>query len=345
MTERNNAKRRNFAREILGLASISALIAVVVFLVVTNIAATVAEVYVFEQDVPMTEFDWLDVHRWIFGVGGALAIAVFCVLFLAKLGERLAYIRKITAGIHTMRLGEVNAPIPLEGNNELTELADAINYMANARQILAEKEKALAREKDQLIRSLSHDIRTPLTAILAYSEYLAADACLSDQEQKRYLQMMKKKAEQIRDLTDILLDGSKRNPEHFEDGKLLMEQLAAEFEEELEAEFTVTTDLSRCSSFSGRFDVQELRRIFDNLSSNVRKYADSAHPVCLAIQKKPDGLLIRQFNAVRMQTEQPDSYQLGIHSIRRIAQHYGGTVTVEQTEEQFEISIQLSAIL
>ncbi len=345
MTERNNAKRRNFAREILGLAGISALIAVVVFLVVTNIAATVAEVYVFEQDVPMTEFDWLDVHRWIFGVGGALAIAVFCVLFLTKLGERLAYIRKITAGIHTMRLGEVNASIPLEGNNELTELADAINYMATARQILAEKEKALAQEKDQLIRSLSHDIRTPLTAILAYSEYLAADTGLSDQEQKRYLQMMKKKAEQIRDLTDILLDGSKRNPEHFEDGKLLMEQLAAEFEEELEAEFTVTTDLSRCSSFSGNFDVRELRRIFDNLSSNVRKYADSAYPICLAIQKKPDGLLIRQSNAVRTQTEQPDSYKLGINSIRRIAQYYGGTVTVEQTEKHFEISIELSAIL
>lgn len=345
MTERKGAGRRKFAQEILGLAGVSALITVILFLVITNIATTVAQVYVFENDVPMTEFDWMDVDRCIYGVGGALAIIVFCVLFLTRLGERMAYIRKITHGIDAMRLGENNVPIPLEGDNELTELADAINFMSAARQELAETEKALAQEKEQLIRTLSHDIRTPLTSLLAYSEYLAENAALSEEERKNYLQMMKKKAEQIRDLTDILLDGSKRNPEQFENGRLLMEQLAAEFEEELEDEFIVTADFDRCGSFSGCFDVQELRRIFDNLCSNVKKYADPAHPVCLIIRKEADSLLIRQSNAVRSHTKQPDSFRLGINSIRRIAQHYGGTVTVKQTDEQFAISITLSAIL
>ncbi len=345
MTKRSDAKRRKFAREILGLVGISALVGLILFPVVTNIAVTVAEVYVFEHDVPMTEFDWMDVDRCIFGVGGLLALIAFCVVFLTKLGERLAYIRKITRGIDAMRLGEGNAPIPLEGNNELTELADAINYLAIARQVLTVKEKALAAEKEQLIRSLSHDIRTPLTAILAYSEYLAEDTDLPAEVRQKHLRMMKKKAEQIRDLTDILLEGSRRNLERFEDGKLLMAQLAAEFEEALENEFTVSTDLARCGKFSASFDVQELRRIFDNLSSNVKKYADPTHPVCLTIRREADALLICQANAVGPQREQVDSYKLGIHSIRRIAQHYGGTVTVEQTEKQFEITIELSAIL
>ena len=345
MIERKSAKRRHFAREILGLAAVSALLALIAFLVVTNIAVTVAEVYVFENDVPMTEFEWMEVDRTIFGIGGLLSICLFCTLFLIKLGERLAYIRKITAGIDAMRLGENNASIPLEGNNELTELADAINDMSATRQEIAQKEKALAMEKDRLIRTLSHDIRTPLTSILAYSEYLATEDSLSAEERTAHLRMMKRKAEQIRDLTDILLDGSKRKPEHFENARLLMEQLAAEFEETLEDTFAVAVDFSGCHSFPGTFDVQELRRIFDNLSSNVRKYADPAQPVYLSIGKAEDGLRIRQSNAIRLQTQPADSYKLGIHSIQRIAQHYDGIVRVAQNADSFEIAITLSAIL
>ena len=345
MTERRGTKRRKFAREILGLAGISALVALITFLVVTNIAVTIAEVYVFENDVPMTEFDWMAVDRWIFGVGGGVSICLFCALFLSMLGERLAYIRKITTAIGAMRLGEINAPIPLEGNNELTELADTINYMSAARQEIVAKETTLAQEKEQLIRTLSHDIRTPLTSILAYSEYLATDSSLSGEERAAHLRMMQKKAEQIRDLTDILLDGSKRNPEYFENARLLMAQLAAEFEEGLEGDFAVSIDLSGCAHFAGAFDVQELRRIFDNLSSNVQKYADPSQPVCLTICKTEDGLVIRQSNAIRFQVEPADSYKLGISSIRRIAQHYGGRVSVAQTAEKFEIAITLSEFL
>ena len=341
MTNRKYGKRRQFAHEILGLIAISALSALILFLVLVNIAVTVAEVYCFENDVPMTEFDWMEVEMWIFGVGGILAVILFCVLFLVMMADRLAYIRKITQGIDAMRIGETNSAIPLEGNNELTELADAINYMSAARQQLQEKKQILTQEKDALIRSLSHDIRTPLTSILAYSEYLAEEDSLSAEERKKHLTMMKKKAQQIRELTDILLDGSKRNLETFDDARLLIEQLAAEFEEALEDRFAVQTDLSRCGKFSGTFDVQELRRIFDNLSSNARKYADPGHPVTLTIRTEDGNLEIRQTNGV-LGVQAEDSFQLGIPSIRRIAQHYGGSAVVQLDNETYSITIRLS---
>lgn len=341
MTERKGAKRHRFSREILGLVGISAAFALILFLVLTHIAATVAQVYCFENDIPMTEFDWMDVERWIFGVGGGLSVCLFSILFLSLLGQRLAYIRKITGGIDAMRLGEQNPPIPLEGNNELTELAAAINYMSAARQEMAQKEKELAQEKEQLTRTLSHDIRTPLTSILAYSEYLAANDSVSVQERQNYLRMMQRKAEQIRDLTDILLDESRRKPEFFENAHLLLEQLAAEFEENLEDAFLVRITLPGCEALPGTFDVQELRRIFDNLSSNVRKYADPAHPVDLTISREENDLIICQSNTVLPQVDHADSYKLGISSIRRIAQHYGGKVTVLNHDGKFEITVKL----
>ncbi len=334
-------KQRKFAHELLGLIGISALFALVLFLIITFIAAVAVEEYCFNHNVPMTEFDWIAVDRWVFGGGAVIAIGCFSVLFLCLLRERMAYIRTITAGIDALGAGEVHVQLPMEGNNELTALAVAVNDMAAARQQIREKEQTLANEKDQLIRTLSHDIRTPLTSILAYSEFLAEEELLAE-ERKKHLRMMHRKAQQIRELTDILLDGGKRHLQRFENARLLMEQLAQEWAGELEDRFTVCLDLDRCSAFSGNFDVQELCRILDNLRSNVTKYADPEKPVCLAIATEGENLVIRQTNAVLAAAAPADSYGIGLNSIRRIAQHYAGRVMTEQTGEQFAITIALA---
>ena len=124
-----------------------------------------------------------------------------------------------------------------------------------------------------------------------------------------------------------------------------MEQLVAEFEEDLEDEFDVYTDLSGCGFFAGTFDVQELRRTFDNLSSNVRKYADPGQPINLCIKADQDGLTIQQTNTIPASPVQRDSYKLGLNSIRRIAQNYGGWVEVRQDESNFSITIIFTEIL
>ena len=332
--------RRKLSYEILGLIALSAAISLVLFLVLSGAASVIAEEYCFQKDIPMTEFDWIAVDRWIFGLSAFLSCCSFSVLFLFLLGDRIAYIRKITKGIARLHQPERADPIPLEGNNELTDLAAAINEMWETRRQLQEKERALADEKEQLIRSLSHDIRTPLTAILSYSDYLADREDISPADRDAYLQTIRKKAEQIRDLTAVLLDGSRRQLEHFEDGKLLMEQLAAEFEETLEENFPLELDFSSCPAFAGQFDVQELRRIFDNLSSNIQKYADPAQPVRLGVAFENGTLRICQTNGVLPRKIELDSHHIGLSSIRRIAQLYGGTVTVGECETQFSISIE-----
>lgn len=342
MTEK--PKRRKLSYEILGLIVLSAGISLVLFLLLVNVAAGIAETYCFQHDVPMTEFDWMEVERWIFGVSAALSFCSFSLLFLFLLGDRMAYIRKITAGIAQLHQPENAASIALEGKNELTDLAAAVNEMADARRRLQQEERALAAEKEELIRSLSHDIRTPLTAILSYSDYLTGQEALSEAQRDACLTTIRKKAEQIRDLTDILLEGNRRNPEHFENGKLLLEQLAAEFEESVEDDFSVETDFSACPAFEGSFDVQELRRVFDNLSSNVVKYADPAKPVILKVRFEQNILSICQSNGVLPPQAPSESYQIGLNSIRRIAQFYGGSVTVEEKGEDFSITICLADI-
>lgn len=337
-------KQRKLAYEILGLIAVSGFFAAMLLLILTWTGGAIVQIYCVRNDLVMTEFEWLEADRYIWGVSGLLSAGGFSLLFLVLLAERMAYIRTITEGIHALRLGQGFVSLPLEGNNELTELADSINFLSETQRQLREKEQALAREKEQFLRTLSHDIRTPLTSILAYSEFMASENAIPA-EQKAHLQMVHKKAEQIRDLTALLLDGEKRCMEHFEDAKLLMAQLAAEFEEELEYRFDVRTDLSGCPAFEGTFDVQELRRIFDNLSSNVSKYADPEQPVNVTIRVDRDGLTIRQTNAIPAEPARQDSYKIGLNSIRRIAQNYGGRVEIQKDGVGFAITIILADIL
>lgn len=343
MTKRKNRRPRKLSYEILALIAFTGALAALLFWTLYSIGAAIVENYCFYHDVEMTEFDWIAMDRRIFIASGAVSCVFFSLLFLALIHDRMVYIRTLTRGIHQLRMGQTECTIPIQGRNELTELAEAIHEMTAARQQLREKEQALAQEKEALIRTLSHDIRTPLTSILAYSEYLAEENDLSREEQKRHLALIRKKGEQIRDLSELLLDGGNRNPEHFADAHLLMEQLAAEFEEALEESFTVQMDLSGCTGFAGAFDVQELRRIFDNLSSNVQKYADPNCPVSLKMWVA-EGLHILQTNGIPLVATRESGYQLGIHSIRRIAQHYGGRVEVRQEPDKFEICVTLSEI-
>ena len=94
--------------------------------------------------------------------------------------------------------------------------------------------------------------------------------------------------------------------------KLLMEQLAAEWEELLEDQVPCSIDLSGCEAVNGEVDIQNLRRIFDNLISNVEKYADPEKVVELEIQTEAGILHLRQRNKISGgEFENADSHRIG----------------------------------
>ena len=336
-------KRRKLSGEILGLLAVTLVLALILLQFLGIVARAMIDSFLFMRDIVLTEAQYAQLDDWVFHLSLLVSVAFFIILFLFLLGERLSYIREVLAGIDALRSGQEDYVVPLEGSNELTQLAEAVNYLSRTQREVKEQERVLNEEKEQFIRALSHDIRTPLTSIMAYSELLTGANTVDPQEQTRYLELIQHKAGQIKDMTDILLDGSKRNPEYFEDARLLIEQLTAEFEEMLEDGFSIEASLY-CPAFPGTFDVQELRRIFDNLVSNVQKYADPDRPVKISISLEGVQLLIRQENAVRERIAPADGYQIGLRSIQRIAQNYAGQVDVQKDDAAFAITITLSVI-
>ena len=341
MTDRT-PKRHNLSFEILATVALCFGISLILYLLLGFVGRSIVDSYCFYHDVYLDEFELRQLDNIVAGFAFVISALCFSGAFLALFAKKLAYIRKIIAGVHAMQQGNYSHEVVIRGNNELTTLAQAVNYLSHTERDLKKRESELALQREQLIRALSHDIRTPLTSIMSYTELLCAKDKLDEQEGRAYLDLVSKKTAQIKQLTDILLDGGHRNLEHFEHATLLYEQLAGEFEESLEQDYIVSVSISLPDTFKGSFDVGELRRIFDNLISNVQKYADPASPVELRIFCDESRLIISQKNAIAAKPKAVESYQMGIYSIHRIAQNYGGSVEVVKTDAQFEIFIKIS---
>ena len=328
-------KRHRLSHEILGLTFLCFLISAALCLVLWGIGTVLTD-YLYEiKGIIPTDVDYAVSNMQVIGIAAVISALFFAILFLIVLGERLVYIKRISDAIRSFDHSETPLVLPLEGSNELTTLAETINSMAERDRRIREKETQLNEEREQLVRSLSHDIRTPLTSVMSYSQLLLAREDISG-ESREYAGHICQKALQIKQLTDVLLEGGKRELVHIEDIRLLCEQLVCDLEAELEEDFDIRTDVE-CPASSAEVDISEIRRIFDNLITNIRKYADPAEKVTLKICSQDKDLVIEQSNSVKQTSS--EGHGMGLKSIRRIAGSYDGSVSVDT--DKFEIKINL----
>ena len=338
-------KRRRLSWEILELVGAGALIALLAFVFLYFASMAISETYLTRRGFALDQRQLRILTVWIRSVCMAASAVVFVAVFLFLIGQKISYLLFIISGVEALRQRELDFEISVKGNDELTELAESINYLSLSQREINQKEQRLKEERETLIRSLSHDIRTPLTSILSYTEYMEGKKTLQPHEVEGYLSMVRTKAEQMKVLTDRLLGKREKKKEKIENGLLLMEQLAAEWEEALEDEFCCQVDLGQCQNFSGNYDIHDLRRIFDNLASNAAKYADPQGAVKLQIQTQENRVWIRQRNKMRVRSEgQVESHKIGLESVRQIAEEYSGEMKVEQTDMTFEVEIGLEAV-
>ena len=198
-------KRRNtpkLSREIMGLLCITAAIALFFFgflYLTTAIVLYGDSTYLLENDILLTEGQLLTLQGGIRSLSLLSAVLLFLALFLFLLGQKMAYLREIIQGVEALRTHRMDFTMPIEGDNELKELAESINFLSETERQL---ETELQAEKEQLIRDLSHDIRTPLTAMLSYSDYLGRKETLEQEEVQEYIALVQRKGQQIKALTD-----------------------------------------------------------------------------------------------------------------------------------------------
>lgn len=342
MSTKQSAPHRKLSLEILGLFFLSFIIAVFSFGFLYFTSCAIINARLIAREISLNEFYTTILNVWVRNLCLIASMIIFSALFFFFVGQKLIYLITIIHGVRQLREDSLEFQIPLEGSDELTQLAESINSLSASILYHRQLEQQMQQEKDELIRGLSHDIKNPLTSIISYTQFLLEHPHLHQDQTKEYLHIIQDKSEQIRTLTGLLL--SPQQPaQSLPDGRLFFEQLLEEMEAELEERFSLEIDTQHLPAFSAQMNVQDIQRIFENLTSNILKYADPAFPVQIRAELHDHVLLIHQQNHILPPdpSRHTDSTRIGLRNIALLAHRYGGGISTEEQDGLYCITIRL----
>ena len=208
---------------------------------------------------------------WIF-VG--IALFGFASFLVAHRSKDLDEIKR---GVSEIRNYNSSYKIPELKCEDLKELAANINDIGNSIDESVSAKMKAERMKTELITNVSHDLKTPLTSIISFTELLSKVDGLPKEAQD-YVQVIAKKSDRLKNLTQDLFDISKAQSGNEEivfeklDAELLINQAIAEFDKEIEgSEIKFCVDADKELYFPA--DSRKMSRVVNNLISNILNYS------------------------------------------------------------------------
>lgn len=279
------------------------------------------------------------------------ALVLAALVFLATV---LLYDQHITRTVQTLSRqvrqvsrGDLQMQIKPQTSDEIGQLALDVDAMRLSIIDKLQREEEAWKANSQLITAISHDVRTPLTALMGYLE-IVSDESLSPEERRAYLQVCKNNAQRLKSLTDelfgfFLVFGKPtpdQRPEEF-DAVTLLDQLLLEHVMDLtQRGFQVETSVGEIRG-KLRVDLGHFRRIFENLFSNVRKYADPAYPVTISQRADREELIITISNYINKSQNRPESNRIGLQTCHKLVAAMGGEFSQHRTKETFMVEVVL----
>ncbi|GIP31784.1 cell wall metabolism sensor histidine kinase WalK [Paenibacillus sp. J2TS4] len=206
-------------------------------------------------------------------------VATFMFFFFLFTRPIVRNLRTLADGLLTMAKGNLNYRVLLSNEDELGQVAKNINFMAEQLQEKINREREIEYSKMELITSVSHDLRTPLTSIIGYLNLLKNDDYTNLEEHKRYIDNAYNKTQQLKKLIDDLfeytrLTGGTANLSFQKmDLNGLLEQIINEFEP-IAQENSLTVQIIRDQTpIYGYVDSEKMVRAIDNLLMNALKFS------------------------------------------------------------------------
>lgn len=229
------------------------------------------------------------------------SVVLFILYFLILTKKFSDYLEEIGKGINELSDGNFDTRIPIKDQDELTDIARNLNTMAGNIKHIIESRQKTENTKNELITSVAHDLRTPLTSIIGYLD-LVSGKSLEDATKEKYISIAYNKSKRLEKLINDLFTYTK-----FEFGEVkmsyasmdlvkMMEQMLDEFYPsfiENGLEYKLTTNESSVIIVA---DGDQLARAFANLIGNAIKYGASGKNINIRIQRKEERVSVAIIN-------------------------------------------------
>lgn len=287
-----------------------------------------------------------------------LSTIFFLFLFYFLTKRKINYIKEISQGLIYISKGNLEYRVAVKGKDELSSLAENINYMTKTLKNKIEEERRTENTKNELITNVSHDLRTPLTSIIGYLGLIKERKYENNQQLDEYSNIAFNKSEKLKILIDDLFEYTKVSNKginlikHKVVINELISQLTEEFvpifaENNLELEKEFINEKIEIS-----LDPDKTVRIFENLLINAVKYSYKPGKIKVKFYKDNDNAVVcienkgenipqqelqklfdRFYKGDKSRTSQVVGSGLGLAIARRSVEMQGGSIWAECEDE------------
>lgn len=285
-----------------------------------------------------------------------LITIAFAYLFTRSIIRRFI---RLYEGISGFSLGNTDVVIDDSSNDEIGALAFIFNKMAEKLRKQVDEERGFQEERRKLVSNISHDLRTPLTSIIAYSESLENDVCEDEAERKQFITIIREKALYINQLLCELLDYSKLeselnklNKEDTDVSELIREILIEYLPFIQENNMELSVDIPDMPIIA-HIDKNAVSRVVRNLIDNAIKHGVNADVLEVVLEDQDHNMLLviydngiginegnqeRVFDRFYMEDKGRNSEDggmgLGLAIAYEIIKMHGGNISVVSTQGQ-----------
>lgn len=282
-----------------------------------------------------------------------------CILSILTLGLvfKLIFVRtslrEIGQELTLILIQDTNRSIGISSRDkELRKLVTTLNEQLSVLQRERHRYQDGDRELKEAVTNISHDLRTPLTAISGYLELLNREQ--HSPQTKRCLEIIRNRVDSMKQLTEELfryslaLTAEKEQPEPLSLNTLLEECLLSFYETFRQKEIVPTLSFSDTPVIRN-LDKSAISRIFNNIISNAAKYC--VDDFCVTLNN--DGSIVFSNNAPNLSPvaaarlfdrfytveNLDDSTGLGLSIAKQLTERMGGLITSEYKQGQLVITV------
>lgn len=302
-----------------------------------------------------------------------MAFIVYFILFLfftvpvlIYLFKRIGYFNRIIQHTNELAAGQMEQDLPHKGKSALAILAGNLNLLKHGVKTSKRAEAKSERLKTELITNVSHDLRTPLTSIITYTELLKSQE-VTKEDQNAYLEIIDRKSKRLKVLIDDLFEVSKMASGNLElikdkvDIVQLLQQAMAEYSETIKESSLTFRVATPNDPIFAHVDGQKMWRVFENLIGNVLKYSMDNTRVYISVTEENQKIVVSFKNVSKYElggnfeelferfkrgdtSRHTEGSGLGLAIAKSIVDLHEGSMDIDVDGDLFKATIELDAV-
>ena len=270
-----------------------------------------------------------------------ISFSFYLIILQNFIRKRIHSIQSLQEDVFTLAIGEWNHEIKVSDKDEIGRLAQDLNQMRIAFLQTMDNEQQARVANKELISSLSHDLRTPLTTLKGYLEIMNLKR--DDNEfRDQYLQKCLAKVEEITYLSNKMFEYSLVFSTEYNSDlsnipiqrviNTLVDHIQYLREMDLHILYEpLQTSLSMDANFA------MIQRILNNVFSNIQKYCDPWKDIVIQATIEENQLKMSFTNSINRHLDKVESNGIGLKSVKKMIEIHHGTFYQDETNDLFTI--------